>query len=69
MWNKVSISSKLVLLFLCFGLLPMGLVGYMGYDTTQVLALREAERFEMAADNIAEKITAEKLIHLRFNLQ
>ncbi|HIG56702.1 MAG TPA: HAMP domain-containing protein [Candidatus Latescibacteria bacterium] len=37
-------------------MIPMALVAYMGISSTQKLTLRESERFELAAVNIAEKI-------------
>ena len=56
MWSSITLSKKLVLLFLAFGMVPMVLVAYMGISTTQTLTLRESERFELTAVNVAEKI-------------
>lgn len=54
--SRLKIVHKLVLLFLLFGLLPISIIGYIAYQATETIEAGEAQRFEISASNIADKI-------------
>ena len=51
-----GIATKLVALFLVFGIVPMVAVGYMGYSAGQEMANTAGKRFQNDAQTIADKI-------------
>jgi hypothetical protein len=52
----MKLTQKLVLLFLAFGLIPMGLYAIFTYSSVMKTERRVADRFINATENIADKI-------------
>jgi len=56
LFSHWGITAKLVAVFLIFGLVPMGVVGYMGYSATSQMKESVGEGFKGTAMTIADKI-------------
>lgn len=56
MFKNLSISGKLVLLFLLFGLIPLGICGFIAFQTTREVDAATAKRLRIVASALADKI-------------
>jgi len=56
MFGKFTLTKKLLLLFLGFGLLPMAAVGAVAFGASEVILERAGDRMEGMASGVADKI-------------
>ena len=54
--EKLSLTSKLVVLLLVFAAVPMGAVAYIGFNAAHGMEDRVGKRFQVIAQNMADKI-------------
>ncbi len=54
--EKLSLTSKLVVLLLVFAAVSMGAVAYIGFNAAQGMEDRVGKRFQVTAQNMADKI-------------
>ena len=54
--SQLGLTPKLVLLLVIFAVVPMGIVAYIGFDASHDIEATTGARFQVAAENIADKI-------------
>ena len=54
--RKLGLTPKLVGLLLVFGVIPMGVVAYIGFTATGSIEESAGHQFQMVSENIADKI-------------
>ena len=54
--SHIGLTPKLVILLIMFSVIPMGIVAYMGFDASHNIEETVGKRFQITAENIADKI-------------
>ena len=54
--SHIGLTPKLVLVLIMFSIIPMGIVAYMGFDASHEIEKTAGNRFQVAAENIGDKI-------------
>lgn len=55
-FGKLGLTPKLVGLLLVFGVIPMGVVAFIGFRATANMEASAGQRFQIVSENIADKI-------------
>lgn len=55
-WGKLGLTHKLVGLLLVFGVIPMGVVAYIGFNATENIEHAAGHRFQLVSETIANTI-------------
>ncbi len=54
--SRWGLTPKLVALLVVFAVVPMGIVAYIGFDASHEIAATAGVRFQVVAENIADKV-------------